>query len=1135
MSFRLKTILGIALIEAALLALLVFSALSWLRESNEAQLVQRATTAASLVATNATDAVLATDLARLESLLDEVLTNADIVYARVRDRDGLILAEAGAARALARRFVADQDPSHAADGVFDTRAEIHAGGAYFGRVELGVSVEPFLALLSSARSGAIGIALLEMALVALFSLLLGTYLSRQLLRLRDASNRIAREGPGVRIPQHGNDEIGEAIRAFNLMSARLADSYADLNEALAAARQLAERIRRSEAQKSALLDAALDAIVTIDLDGRVVDFNASAEQIFGYLREDVGGQLLEQLIVPERYRAAHRRGMARFRAEGKGRVVGQRLEMEALHRDGHEFPIEIAITEVEADETVYFTAFIRDISARRRAEEELRLAAQAFEAQEAIFITDAESRILRVNRAFTAITGYAPHEAIGETPRLLKSGRQSQRFYREMWARLQRDGHWEGEIENRRRNGEIFPEWLSITTVRDPDGRVTNYVANFIDISERKRTEAALIEERARAEQASEAKSRFLATMSHEIRTPLNAILNMNELLLESGLDPEQAAHARVAGEAGHSLLSVVDSILDFSKIEAGRMETRPEPCALEPLLEGVLGLFAARAFAKGVELLLTLDPQLPVRGELDPGQLRQILLNLLGNALKFTEHGAIELCAGVVGEGAEQRLSIEVRDTGIGIARERLSELFNEFVQVDDSRRRRFGGTGLGLAICRGLARIMGGEIGCASEPGVGSRFWVRLPLRARAPADDRRARLARRAAGWRVQVWAASAPLAEGLARQLRLLGLETVIVGEERWFAEAAAVPARLWLVAPPGAGRAAREIPIHRDRTSAPTSEAATLPLMPRALCWQLGMALGAPELFPAPDSPRPEPAAPTSTATAATGPILLVEDSEANRLVALAILERAGYRVETAADGHQALAALRARPYALVLMDVSMPGMDGLEATRAIRALPGERARVPIVAMTANAFSEDRERCLAAGMDDYLSKPVVRAELFAALARWLGGARPEDAPVGASAGERAAPAQAVGVLDLGVIDELAEEMGEDFLVGMLQTFEIETRRRVACIEQAWEAGEIAQLEHEAHTLKGASGTFGARALQALAFDCEQAARAADRDRLAPLIARLRGCAEQALEALVQCFAKGGDGPRGPARD
>nr|WP_246221748.1 PAS domain S-box protein [Marichromatium bheemlicum] len=971
-----------------------------------------------------------------------------------------------------------------------------------------------------------------MVLVALFSLLLGTYLSRQLLRLRDASNRIAQEGPGVRIPQRGNDEIGQAIRAFNLMSSRLAITYADLNDALGAAQRLAERIRSSEAQKAALLDAALDAIVTIDIDGRVVDFNASAEQIFGHSREEARGQRLEQLMIPERYRAAHRRGMERFRAEGVGPALGQRLEMSAMHKAGREFPIEIAITEIEADETVYFTAFMRDISERRRTEEELRLAAQAFEAQEAICVTDAESRILRVNRAFTAITGYAAHEAVGQTPRLLKSGRQSRRFYQEMWERLLRDGHWEGEIENRRKDGEIFPEWLSISAVRDQHGKTTNYVAHFIDISERKRSEAALIEARARAEQASEAKSRFLATMSHEIRTPLNAILNMNELLLDSGLDPEQAAHARVAGEAGRALLSVVDSILDFSKIEAGRMETRPEPCALEPLLEGVLGLFAARAFAKGVELVLTLDPQLPQQLDLDPGQLRQILLNLLGNALKFTEHGAIELRAEVLGGGPDQRLLIEVVDTGIGIARERLPELFNEFVQVDDSRQRRYGGTGLGLAICRGLARIMGGEIGCASEPGAGSHFWVRLPLCPRLPADDRRQRLAQLAAGWRVRVWGASAPLAAGLVRQLRLLGVEAAVEvdGEASWLEAAVAVPARLQLLPASGHEAPAHEIPLYRDPVDATAAGAApgaaTLPLMPRALCRLLATALGAPEAFADETlSSAPGAAVIASSPTSAAAPILLVEDSEANRQVALAILVRAGYRVDTATDGHQALAALRARSYALVLMDVSMPGMDGLEATRAIRALPNERARVPIVAMTAGAFSEDRERCLDAGMDDYLSKPVVRAELFAALARWLGDGRIRPAPEAADS----------VVLDATVLDELAEDVGEAFLTSMLQTFQVETRRRVARIEQAWEAGEIAQLEHEAHTLKGASGTFGARVLQALALDCEQAARAQDHDRLAPLIARLRECAEQALGALAQRLAGDEDGRRDPARD
>ncbi|MGD8207508.1 MAG: PAS domain S-box protein, partial [Thiohalocapsa sp.] len=776
MSFRLKTILGIALIEAILLAILVLTGLRWLRESNEEQLVERASTSARLFATTAKDAVLATDLASLQSFVDEALTNPGVVYVRVRDADGVVLAQGGQPGALAREFAADAEPSHAEDGVFDTAAEIREGGVSFGRVELGLSVQDLLALLREARSGAISLAALEMALVALFSYVLGVLLTRQLERLRDATERIGTEGPGFRVAVRGRDEVAQSLAAFNTMSERLAESYAEQEQALARARDLARRLEERDAQKAAMVEAALDAIITIDMDGRILEYNRSAEGIFGFHRDEAVGRTLEELIIPDEHRRGHREGMRRFRDTGFGPVLGQRLELPALHKSGRRFPVEIAIAHVETEYGAYFTAFMRDISERKRVEGELRLAARAFEAQEAIFVTDAEARILRVNRAFSEITGFAADEVVGKTPRVLKSDRQGRAFYEAMWDRLLADGYWEGEIENRRKNGEIFPERLSITAVRDNEGQTTNYVAHFVDITEQKRNEAALEESRRRAERASVAKSRFLATMSHEIRTPLNAIINMNDLLLDTGLDDEQRSYARTASEAGRSLLSIVTSILDFSKIEAGRVEPRVESCDPEALAAGVLQLLAARAWGKGIALTLFADPAVPGRFRTDPGLLRQILLNLVGNAVKFTDRGAIRVRIGLDGEGgATPRIRFDVIDTGVGIPMEQQPQLFDEFVQADSSYTRRFGGTGLGLAISRSLARLLGGDVVFESEPGRGSRFSLLLPASKIEPQRPAAMDLVRPLRTWVMRIAAPSPVLIEELCGQLRTLGLD------------------------------------------------------------------------------------------------------------------------------------------------------------------------------------------------------------------------------------------------------------------------------------------------------------------------------------------------------------------------
>lgn len=1149
MTFRAKTILGIALIEAILLAILVFSGLRWLRESNEEQLVERAATSAHLFATTAKDAVLATDLASLQSFVDEALTSPGVVYVRVRDADDVVLAEGGQAAALARDFVADVEPSHARDGVFDAAAEIREGGLVFGRVELGISVGALLSLLREARSGAIALAALEMGLVALFSFVLGTVLTRQLQRLRDASERIGAEGPGFRVAVAGRDEVAQSLRAFNSMSERLARSYAEQEQALAQTRDLAAQLQERDAQKAAMVEAALDAIITIDMDGRVLEYNRSAEAIFGFSRDEVVGRTLEGLIIPDEHRRGHREGMRRFRDTGFGPVIGKRLELPALHKSGKRFPVEIAIAHVETEGAAYFTAFMRDISERKRAEGELRLAAQAFEAQEAIFVTDAEARILRVNRAFSDITGYAADEVIGQTPRVLKSDRQGADFYKGMWARLVAEGYWEGEIENRRKNGEIFPERLSITAVRDNEGLTTNYVAHFVDISHQKRNEAALKEARRRAERASVAKSRFLATMSHEIRTPLNAIINMNDLLLDTALDDEQRHFASTASEAGRSLLSIVSSVLDFSKIEAGRVEPHPEPCEPETVAEGVLRLLAARAGAKGIGLTLFIDPATPRRLQTDPGLLRQILLNLISNAIKFTEEGGVRMrIAPDERDTDAPMVRIDVIDTGSGVPREQQPSLFNEFMQADSSHTRRFGGTGLGLAISRGLARILGGDVGFDSEPGSGSRFWLCLPMRGGDAHGAAIAEQLRPLRTWVVRIQAKVPIVAEELCDQLRAVGLDAAVL------APSVALPD--WMQAPECAGLIALS-PAAAERQDAIGEDArlirmttlslvkvgdeqdrrmagvARLPLVPRELYRLLLTAVGHAPAADAESATRAVSRSAPADRSAAL-PILLVEDSQANREVAVAILTKAGYAVETAENGREALAAVKGKPpFGLILMDIAMPEMDGLEATGLIRSLPGPESRTPIMAMTASAFYEDRQRCLNAGMDEFLTKPIVRDELLEAVARVCSEPDtaprrdgPPPAPVG-DAGVRAVSAE-VGqaaddgkpLLDESVLETLEQHIGPQVLPRMGAAFVGEARRRLTTIEAARASADHAAIAASAHALKGSAGTFGARALESEALALELAAKAGQADVVEARVESLLAVAGKSIELIAR---------------
>lgn len=618
---------------------------------------------------------------------------------------------------------------------------------------------------------------------------------------------------------------------------------------------------------------------------------------------------------------------------------------------------------------------------------------------EVIVRRDAEGRIVYVNDAFCLLFARARNELLGST------------FEPVRLDRVPGAGH-AGHLDHA---GDVDRCLMTVSgarwfaqsdhPIRDAAGRIIAVQSIARDVTARKAAERSLSEAHAKAEDLSRSKSRFLAIMSHEMRTPLNGILGMTGLLLDTKLTAEQQTYARAAKASGETLLALIDDLLDFQKIEAGHLDIVRAPFDILHLIEDVVELLGPRAQAKGIEIAGLVDPKLPRAIPGDVVRLRQILMNLAANAVKFTEHGGVRVRAARAGDD----LVLSVEDTGIGIAGDALKRIFGEFEQADLATSRRFGGTGLGLAITRRITEAMGGTVSVESNTGAGSIFAVHLPLLAGVPAPARDMPLA----GRRVLVVAASEIEGPSLVQDARAVGADAILVKDVASALDSIARTQPNVLLADRRLGRdqltaLVQDHPVHAPiprrvvlLTPVDRGEIAEL----RAAGWDAYLvrpvrhvsliAQLAGGAAPSTDPRMMLDETPRTSATIEPLNILLAEDNAINALLAAAILTKLGHRVHRVADGRAAIEAWRAGPrdeagsrFDLVLMDVQMPELDGLAAARAIRAEEAatRHPRTPIVSLTANAFAEDRKAALDAGMDEHVPKPLDRDRLESLLLR-----------------------------------------------------------------------------------------------------------------------------------------------------
>jgi len=765
-----------------------------------------------------------------------------------------------------------------------------------------------------------------------------------------------------------------------------------------------QKAQENMLEQTSIFDNPIVGIIHFDDRGVVQRANAAAEVMFGYDKDELKEKNVSTLLEGNELEADGSIVQTSCLARERDTFSKVR-ESSGLRKDGSQFPLEFSYRSFDVEGVRMFTAIMRDMTKKKRLEEKENNARAQFEvavtgALDAIIVINESGDVVEFNPAAEHIFGHLRGDVIGKNMGNLIVPENYREAHKVGMQRYIETGF--GPVLNKRieikalhASGREFDVELAITTMESDDGKI--FIGYLRDITQRLRSASDLVEAKERAEIASKAKSSFLAMMSHEIRTPLNGVIGILGMLQDSGLGNEQKKLLRTGRQSGRALLGIINDILDFSKLEAGKFELEEIPFHPSNLLEIVSSLVQSHAAGKKITFSYEIGDDVPQVLIGDPDRIRQIILNLAWNAVKFTPSGFIRLKIEKLDKAElPPWYRFSVTDSGIGISKEKQGDLFAEFSTLDASYSRKFGGTGLGLAICKSLVDAMGGRIDLISEHGKGSTFWFDLALR----------------------------------------------------------------------------------RGAENSVTEDA---------------------------DETLPE------ISDVANARILVAEDNRTNQLVVTAMLERMGCLVDVVADGAEALRSISQCRYDAILMDVSMPELDGIETTRIIRARHGEVASVPIIGLTAYALDEDREKVLAAGMNDFVAKPISRTALYRAVVRQI---KNKDMVV-----EPSAPSQELtNVLDVRKLRSVLGDLDPELRTGILDLFRADVEKYASMLAAAVEASDSVAFEKASHGIIGVAGMFGANELAKVAEEANALVRRSQNDRAYELHSVITKSSQRVLEAL-----------------